>query len=91
MVIEFLQKQADFEKLKLDIFDFLTRWIPKYQIDGRSYLTIGIGCTGGQHRSVAMVNEIYKMIEVNTTKELKKMTLLKRHRELYRLESETTS
>ena len=87
LVIEFLQKQADFEKLKLDIFDFLTRWIPKYQIDGRSYLTIGIGCTGGQHRSVAMVNEIYKMIEVNTNQELKKMTLLKRHRELYCLES----
>jgi UPF0042 nucleotide-binding protein len=87
LVIDFLQKQADFEKLKLDIFNFLTHWIPKYQIDGRSYLTIGIGCTGGQHRSVAMVNEIYKMIEVNSVQELKKMTLLKRHRELYRLES----
>ena len=87
LVIDFLQQQADFEKLKIDIVHFLTHWIPKYQIDGRSYLTIGIGCTGGQHRSVAMVNEMYQLFKENTDQLFNGMTLLNRHRELDRLDN----
>jgi UPF0042 nucleotide-binding protein len=46
---------ADF----LDAFDSLLRTVmPGYQAEGRSYLTIAIGCTGGRHRSVAIVEEI---------------------------------
>jgi RNase adapter protein RapZ len=85
-VLDFLYQQPDFEKLQLDIIDFLTLWVPKYQQDGRSYLTIGIGCTGGQHRSVAMVNEIYKVFENTTEQGFQKITLLKRHRELDRFD-----
>ncbi|BDW12125.1 nucleotide-binding protein [Polynucleobacter sp. SHI8] len=83
-VKEFLNIQAEFKDLKKDIYDFLCRWIPKYQIDGRSYLTIGIGCTGGQHRSVAMVNDLHQACLKSSEKMFQSMTILKRHRELNR-------
>lgn len=85
IVKDFLYQQADFLLLKNDIFEFLNHWIPKYQTDGRSYLTIGIGCTGGQHRSVAMVNELYESCLHSSNNMFKKMTILKRHRELNRI------
>ena len=84
-VQEFLSQHSDFAQLKQDIFEFIHYWIPKYQIDGRSYLTIGIGCTGGQHRSVAMVNELYEQCLHHADDMFKKITLLKRHRELNKI------
>ena len=43
----------------LDRFEgLLVSLLPQYQAEGKSYLTIGIGCTGGQHRSVAIVEEL---------------------------------
>jgi len=83
-VKEFLNSQAEFTEFKKDIYDFLCRWIPKYQIDGRSYLTIGIGCTGGQHRSVAMVNDLHQNCLSSLDEMYQSMTILKRHRELNR-------
>jgi UPF0042 nucleotide-binding protein len=83
-VKEFLNSQAEFNEFKKDIYDFLCRWIPKYQIDGRSYLTIGIGCTGGQHRSVAMVNDLHQKCLNSLDEMYQSMTILKRHRELNR-------
>ena len=38
--------------------DLLTFLLPKYTTEGKSYLTIGIGCTGGRHRSVAVVEQL---------------------------------
>ncbi|HEY0296967.1 MAG TPA: RNase adapter RapZ [Bordetella sp.] len=43
-----------------DITRFITRWMPQYQQDTRSYLTVAIGCTGGQHRSVYVVEQLAK-------------------------------
>lgn len=57
-VIEFLESQVEVAAMLSDIIGFLTRWIPKFQANNRSYLTISIGCTGGQHRSVYMANRL---------------------------------
>jgi len=57
-VIEFLEAQVDVASMLADIIGYLTRWIPKFQSNNRSYLTVAIGCTGGQHRSVYMANRL---------------------------------
>ena len=59
-VIEFLESQVDVASMLADIIGYLTRWIPKFQANNRSYLTISLGCTGGQHRSVYMANRLYE-------------------------------
>ena len=51
-VARFLETQAEVRKMAEDIRRFLAEWLPSYVRDNRSYLTVAIGCTGGQHRSV---------------------------------------
>ena len=51
-VIEFLKADAATQKMLKDIRRFVADWLPSYVRDNRSYLTVAIGCTGGQHRSV---------------------------------------
>lgn len=51
-VIEFLERIPEVGRMCLDITRFLANWLPAYARDNRSYLTVAIGCTGGQHRSV---------------------------------------
>ena len=55
---EFLDSEPDFTQMYEDILAFLERWIPKYLSFDRSYLTVAIGCTGGQHRSVYMTEKL---------------------------------
>jgi len=57
-VIAFLEKDPDVIKFKEHIEEFLIAWIPKFGKDNRSYLNIAIGCTGGQHRSVYLVDQL---------------------------------
>lgn len=57
-VIEFLDAADDFNAMYEDIVAFLDRWIPRFEDAHRGYLTIAIGCTGGQHRSVHMAEKI---------------------------------
>jgi UPF0042 nucleotide-binding protein len=57
-VIEFLDAEDDFNAMYEDIVAFLDRWIPRFEDAHRGYLTIAIGCTGGQHRSVHMAEKI---------------------------------
>lgn len=57
-VIKFLDQQIMVQDLFTDIKVFIDKWLPSFKADHRSYLTIGIGCTGGQHRSVYMVEKL---------------------------------
>ena len=59
-VANFLAKQPLVDEFFQDISVFLERWIPRFEAEGRSYLTIAIGCTGGQHRSVYLVEALIK-------------------------------
>ncbi len=51
-VIAFLEKQPEVVRMAEDIHRFVADWLPAYVRDNRSYLTVALGCTGGQHRSV---------------------------------------
>lgn len=58
------------------LFDFLSFLIPQYIAEGKKHLSIGIGCSGGQHRSVAFVNKLYE-----TLKKDQNIRVYKSHRE----------
>ncbi|MBU2864722.1 RNase adapter RapZ [Reinekea marina] len=55
---EFLQKETSVNEMFDDIVRFVARWLPEYENNQRSYLTVAIGCTGGQHRSVYLVEQL---------------------------------
>lgn len=57
-VIDFLAAQPDAQAMLADICGFVEKWLPAFKRDNRSYVTVGIGCTGGQHRSVYMVENL---------------------------------
>lgn len=57
-VIEFLQQQHEVGAMFDDIAGFLHKWIPGFQNNNRSYLTVAIGCTGGRHRSVYLTERL---------------------------------
>ena len=51
-VIKFLNSKNEVQEMYSDISQFLQKWLPKFEGNNRSYITVAIGCTGGQHRSV---------------------------------------
>ena len=57
-VNSFLNVQSETQQLLKDIKLFLETWIPRFIADNRNYLTIAIGCTGGQHRSVYIAEQL---------------------------------
>ena len=82
-VQEYLSKQVEVQEMFDDISTYLHRWLPRFEKNNRSYVTIAIGCTGGKHRSVYLserlqqhFNEHYKGTQVH-------------HRELSRLKPQT--
>jgi RNase adapter protein RapZ len=60
-VIRFLEAQTNVGILIADIAQFMTARIPEYQSSNRGYLTVAVGCTGGQHRSVYIVDRLVEM------------------------------
>ena len=75
-VIDYLDQHKEVDEMLNDIISFIDKWIPRFEADNRSYITIAIGCTGGQHRSVYLVNKLAKL-----TKN-KHNNVLSRHREI---------
>ena len=54
----FISKDRDYETFVRNIKSLLQPLLPRYQEEGKSYLTIAIGCTGGRHRSVFVLQEL---------------------------------
>lgn len=61
-VIDFLSKDENVQNMLKDIYTFIENWIPKFEEDNRSYLSIAIGCTGGHHRSVFITEQLAKKL-----------------------------
>ena len=81
-VKEFLEKIPEVLSMESDIIQFIDKWLPHYIADGRSYLTVAIGCTGGQHRSVYLVNRIGEHFRAQKDLSTLQINFLDRHREL---------
>ncbi len=71
----YLRQSEEFVRMQQHIEGFLNHWIPAIERDHRSYVTVAIGCTGGQHRSVFMVEQLARSFNA-------RWLTLKRHREL---------
>ncbi len=74
-VATFLRQSPEVAEMFGDIEAFLSRWLERLARDHRSYVTVAIGCTGGQHRSVYLVEQLAAAFR-------KRWVTLKRHREL---------
>ena len=57
-VIEYLEGHPLVEEMYSHVRDFLETWIPRFEADNRCYLSVSIGCTGGQHRSVYLAERL---------------------------------
>lgn len=57
-VRQYLSTQDDVVAMQTDIFQFLEKWLPRIERSNRSYLTVAVGCTGGQHRSVYLCEQL---------------------------------
>jgi UPF0042 nucleotide-binding protein len=74
-VIAYLESQPEVERMYRDIYHFVASWLPDYARDNRNYLTVAIGCTGGQHRSVYLAERLARAFSG-------RYQVLTRHREL---------
>lgn len=75
-VIRFLEHQPDVHDMLNDIKQFVKTWLPRFQAESRRYMTISIGCTGGQHRSVYLAEQLARSFS-----KVESLVLV-RHREL---------
>jgi RNase adapter protein RapZ len=75
-VADFLEEQPVVQEMFDHICAFLKRWLPEFEEDHRAYMTVAIGCTGGQHRSVYLVEKLAERFRDRFA------SVLVRHREL---------
>ena len=81
---EYLAAEPLVREMLDDIGTHLERWLPRFERSGRSYVTVAIGCTGGQHRSVYIAERLAERLRPQVA------SVLVRHRELFRQEQEST-
>jgi UPF0042 nucleotide-binding protein len=75
-VVGFLDSQEEVQEMCSDIENFLQKWIPSFESNNRSYITVALGCTGGQHRSVYMCKKLGEIFSTQGS------NVQVRHREL---------
>lgn len=75
-VRSFLEQTRSVGEMVRRIRDFIEYWLPAFQAENRSYITVAIGCTGGQHRSVYIAEQLARHFERDT------LNVQVRHREL---------
>ena len=80
-VEQFLEQQPMVIEMLADIQHYVEKWLPSFNQDNRSYVTVAIGCTGGQHRSVYFVEQLYKYFSGAHFKQQEQKVII-RHREL---------
>lgn len=57
-VVDYLDSQQEVQHMLADIKDYLQKWLPRFEENNRSYITVALGCTGGQHRSVYLCEKL---------------------------------
>jgi UPF0042 nucleotide-binding protein len=62
-IVAYLKEQPEYEVFYQRLYDFVSYLVPQYRKEMKSYLTIGIGCTGGKHRSVAIAQRLGEELE----------------------------
>ncbi len=75
-VVAFLDSQEEVQEMCSDIENFLQKWLPSFESNNRSYITVALGCTGGQHRSVYMCKKLGQIFSEQSS------NVQVRHREL---------
>ena len=75
-VIDFLDTKELVQRYLDDTAQFLTRWVPEFINTNRNYLSVAIGCTGGQHRSVYLTEKLAQHLSIQG------LNIITRHREL---------
>ena len=76
-IIEFLSEDQKVQDMKKTIINYLENWLPDYQINNRPYLTVSVGCTGGQHRSVFLAEEIRRALSSSWSTQIRHRQLMK--------------
>lgn len=62
-VVKFIEEQKEFKPFWKKLYELISFLIPQYEKEGKTYLTISVGCTGGKHRSVAIAEKLSKILE----------------------------
>ena len=84
-VRDYLTHEPKVREMFEDIHRFIAAWLPRFEETNRVYLTVAIGCTGGQHRSVYMAERLGRTFSAQ------RPNVLVRHRELARYRADDTA
>ena len=76
IIQEFLADKPETGLFLQQVSEFLSTWIPHFEMNNRKYITISVGCTGGQHRSVFIIEKLFERLKNNS------LEIQLRHREL---------